>query len=208
MRLLGIAVMASSLTIVSGCATIEDMMPFGPSTGATPATATSTTPGLAIDRKTGYPPYAMMKGTVLIAPNGAKRTDFYFWLNEKNTEKVIRYLDEENKYANEVMTATVDLQRTLREEIKAKAAAVQGTPPFKDGGYWYYERFAPGADFSVIARRKGSMSGPEESLLNGEAEAPKHQQFKVSNYGSSPDGSIFAYAADYAGDRWYTIVPG
>lgn len=206
MRLLGFVAVALSVSAVSACSTISGVMPFGQKTGAEPTTVTSTTPGLAIDRKTNYPPYAMMKGTVLIAPNGAKRTDYYFWLNEKNTEKVIRYLDEENKYANEAMAGTVELQRTLREEIKAKAAAIQGTPPFKDGEYWYYERYAPGADFSTIARRKGSISGPEEILLNGEAEAPKYQQFKVSNYGASPDGAIFAYAADYAGDRWFSIV--
>lgn len=181
-------------------------MPFGPSTGTTPTEATSNTPGLAIDRKTGYPPYAMMKGTVLIAPHGAKRTDFFFWMNEKKTEKVIRYLEEENKYAGELMAHTTDLQKTLREEIRAKAAAVQGAPPFKDGGYWYYERYAAGADYPVIARRKGSMSGAEEIVLDGQAEGPKHQQFKVNNYGASPDGNIFIYAADYAGDRWHTLV--
>jgi oligopeptidase B len=206
MRLLGFVVMSSALTVLSACTTISDLMPFGADSGTTPAEATSTTPGLAIDRKTGYPPYAMMKGTVLIAPHGAKRTDYYFWLNEKKTDKVIRYLEEENKYANELMAHTSDLQKTLREEIRAKAAAVQGTPPFKDGGYWYYERYAAGADFPTIARRKGSMSGPEEVLLDGQTEGRKHQQFKVNNYGASPDGSIFAYAVDYAGDRWHTIV--
>ncbi len=206
MRLLGIVVMSATLTIVSGCATIEDMMPFGQSTGVTPATATSTTPGLAIDRKTGYPPYAMMKGTVLIAPHGGKRTDYYFWLNEKKSMPVIRYLDEENKYAAELMAHTADLQKTLRNEIRAAAGAVAGTPPFKDGGYWYYERYASGADYSVIARRKGSMDGAEEVLLDGQVEGPKHQQFKVNNYGTSPDGNIFVYAADYAGDRWHNLI--
>ncbi len=206
MRLLGFVVMTAVLAATSACTTIGDLMPFGPETGVTPTTATSTTPGLAIDRKTGYPPYAMMKGTVLIAPHGGKRTDYYFWLNEKNTEKVVRYLEEENNYAGELMAHTNDLQRTLREEIKAKAAAVQGTPPFKDGGYWYYERYAPGADFPTIARRKGSMSGPEEVLLDAQAEAPKYQQFKVNNYGASPDGTMFAYAVDTLGDRWHTLV--
>lgn len=207
MRLLGIAVMASALTIVSACATIDDMNPFGASkTGVTPTTATSTTPGLAIDRKTGYPPYAMMKGTVLIAPHGGKRTDYFFWLNEKNTEKVVRYLEEENKYAAEVLAPTADLQKTLRDEIRARAGAVQGTPPFRDGGYWYYERYAPGADYPVIARRKGSMEAPEEILLDGQLEGPRRQQFKVNNYGASPDGNIFVYAVDYAGDRWHNII--
>ena len=124
MRLLGLLVMCSSL-VVTACATIDDMMPFGGSTGTTPETATSTTPGLAIDRKTGYPPYATMKGTVLIAPHGAKRTDYYFWLNEKHSASVIRYLDEENKYAAEVMAPTADLQKRLREDIHRYADAVE-----------------------------------------------------------------------------------
>ncbi len=192
---------------LSACATIDDMMPFGSSkTGVTPQTATSTTPGLAIDRKPGYPPYAMMKGTVLIAPHGAKRTDYYFWLNEKNTEKVVRYLEEENKYTNEAMAHTSELQTTLREEIKAKASAVQGTPPFKNEGYWYYERYVPGADYPLIARSKGTLTAPEEALIDGEVEGPKHDQFKIGNYASSPDGSYFAYAADFTGDRWHTLI--
>ena len=205
MRLLGFVVMTAALASLSACTTIGDLMPFGPDSGATPTTATSTTPGLAIDRKKGYPPYAMMKGTVLIAPHGAKRTDYYFWLNEKNTEKVIRYLEEENKYADELMAHTVDLRRTLQEESRARAAAVQGTPPFKDGAYWYYERYASGSDFPVIARRKGSMTGVEEVLLDEQAESSKFQQFKVNNYGASPDGNIFAYAVDTSGDRWHTL---
>jgi len=206
MRFAGFLVMCAAFSGLSACSTIEDLMPFGPSSGTTPEDAKSTTPGLAIDRKPGYPPYAMMKGTVLIAPHGAKRTDYYFWLNEKRTEKVVRYLEEENKYAGELMAHTADLQKSLRSEIRAKAAAVQGTPPFKSGQYFYYERYAPGADFSAIARRKGSMSGAEEVLLDGQVEGPKHDQFKVNNYGASPDGHIFVYAVDYAGDRWHTLI--
>lgn len=206
MRFAGFAVMCASFIGLSACTTISDLMPFGGDTGTTPETATSTTPGLAIDRKTGYPPFAMMKGTVLIAPHGAKRTDFFFWMNEKKTEKVIRYLQEENEYAGELTAHTADLQKKLREEIRARAAAAQGAPPFKDGDYWYYERYAPGADFPVIARRKGTMNAPEEVLLDGQAEGPKHQQFKVNDYGSSPDGAIFVYAVDYAGDRWHNII--
>jgi oligopeptidase B len=206
MRFAGFAVMCASFIGLQACTTISDLVPFGGDSGATPETATSTTPGLAIDRKTGYPPFAMMKGTVLIAPHGAKRTDFFFWMNEKKTENVIRYLQEENEYAGELTAHTADLQKKLREEIRARAAAAQGAPPFKDGGYWYYERYATGADFPVIARRKGTMTAAEEVLLDSQAEGPKHQQFKVNNYGASPDGTIFVYAVDYAGDRWHNII--
>ena len=194
---------------VAACTSLSDMPLIG--IGEQPAqhgatVAESKTPGLAIDRPSGQPPYAAMKGTVLIAPNGAKRTDFFYWLNEKNTQKVFNYLQEENKYATEMMAHTSDLQERLRAEVKARASANQGTPPFKVDGYYYYERFAPNADYPVVARRKGSLSAPEEIVFDEEAAGSQHQQFHVGNYAASPDGRIFAYAADYEGDRWYQIL--
>src|SRR6185436_17660328 len=149
---------------VASCTSLSDMPLLGvgdqPAQG--PVIAESKTPGLAVDRPSGQPPFAAMKGTVLVAPNGAKPTDYFYWLNEKNTQKVFNYLQEENKYASEMMAHTSSLQEKLRGEIKARASANQGTPPFKVDGYYYYERFAPNADYPVVARRKGSLSAPEE----------------------------------------------
>lgn len=206
MRPVRTVLLCASILALSACASLKDMMPFGQSTGTTPTTATATTPGLAIDRKQGFPPYAMMKGTMLIAPHGAKRTDYYYWLNEKNTEKVVRYLEEENKYAGEALAHTADLQTKLRDELRARMGARPGTPPFRDGGYWYYERYAPGADYPVVARRKGAMTAPEEILVDGEQEGTKHNQFVLGQYASTGDGAIFAWTADHEGDRWFTLV--
>lgn len=181
-------------------------MPFGKETGASPQTVTITTPGLAVDRKPGFPPYAQMKGTMLIAPHGAKRTDYYYWLSEKNTEKVVRYLEEENRYAGEAMAHTAAMQAALRTEITARMGARPGTPPFRDGADWYYERFAPGADYPVVARRRGSMAAPEEILLDCEVEGQKYNQFVLGHYTATGDGAIFAWTADHEGDGWFTLT--
>ena len=196
---------------LAGCTSLHDLPLLGsgdaPAVPGQPAAPVeSKTPGLAVDRVAGQPPYALMRGTVLIAPNGAKRNDYFYWLNEKNTLKVFNYLQEENKYAAEALAHTADLQERLRGEIKARAGASQGAPPFKIDGYYYYERYAANADYPVIARRKGSLSAPEEIVFDEQAEGSTHQQFHLNNYATSPDGRIFAYAADYEGDRWYTIL--
>ena len=206
MHFVRLALLTASLAALSACASVKDMMPFGPSTGTTPQTVTITTPGLAVDRKPGFPPYAEMKGTMLIAPHGAKRTDYYYWLSEKNTEKVVRYLEEENRYAGEAMAHTAALRATLRTEITARLGARPGTPPFRDGGEWYYERFAPGADYPVVARRKASMAAPEEILLDGESEGQKYNQFVLGHYAATGDGAIFGWTADHEGDGWYTLT--
>ena len=73
-----------------GCTSLHDLPLLGSGDQPTQTQAApppeSKTPGLAIDRVAGQPPYAAMKGTVLVAPNGAKRVDYFYWLNEKNTQ--------------------------------------------------------------------------------------------------------------------------
>ncbi|MFN9163559.1 MAG: hypothetical protein ACK6DM_12795, partial [Alphaproteobacteria bacterium] len=101
MHLVRLALLTVALVALPACSSVGGLMPFGKVSGTSPQTVTMNTPGLAVDRKPGFPPYALMKGTMLIAPHGAKRTDYYYWLSERNTEKVIRYLEEENRYAGE-----------------------------------------------------------------------------------------------------------
>ncbi len=206
MHLARLALLTVALAALPACSSVGGLMPFGKVSGTSPQTVTMNTPGLAVDRKPGFPPYALMKGTMLIAPHGAKRTDYYYWLSERNTEKVIRYLEEENRYAGEAMAHTGALQASLRVDITAQLAARPGTPPFKDGAYWYYERFATGADYPVVARRRDTMAAPEEIMLDGEREGQKYNQFVMGTYASTGDGAIFAWTADHEGDRWYTLT--
>src|SRR5262249_59388965 len=79
-------------------------------------------------------------------------------------------------------------------------------PPLKVDGYYYYEGHTGGADYPVIARRKGTLSAPEEIVFDAQTEGSQHKQFHLGKYAASPDGRIFAYAADYEGDRWYNIL--
>src|ERR1044071_8129778 len=68
---------------VAACTSLNDLplLGMGDQPAQTVVPTESKTPGLAIDRPKGQPPFAAMKGTVLIAPNGAKRTDYFYWLN-------------------------------------------------------------------------------------------------------------------------------
>ena len=52
--------------------------------------------------------------------HGDKRTDNYFWLNERENPEVIKYLEEENAYEEFMMKDTEELQEELYEEMKAR----------------------------------------------------------------------------------------
>ena len=53
----------------------------------------------------------------LVAHNDV-RVDNYFWLNNKNDENVINYLNTENKYTKQVLKKTEDRQKELFGEMK------------------------------------------------------------------------------------------
>ena len=56
----------------------------------------------------------------VLEKHGDVRVDPYFWLNQRENPEVIQYLEEENKYADEVMKDTESLQSLLFEEMKAR----------------------------------------------------------------------------------------
>jgi len=56
----------------------------------------------------------------ILETHGDKRTDNYFWLNERENPEVLKYLEEENAYANFIMEDTEEFQEELFEEMKAR----------------------------------------------------------------------------------------
>lgn len=152
-----------------------------------------------------YPPIAQIRPSVLIAPHGASREDNYFWLANRKDESVVNYLKDENAYAGKMMAKTETLQDRLGSEIRAHIPPASETPPFKMGQYFYVERFPHGANYFVLTRRQGSLSGPEEPVIDFNKEASAHNQFVLRHYTTSSDGQLFGYSADLNGDRLHTI---
>jgi oligopeptidase B len=150
------------------------------------------------------PPVAKIEPKTLEL-NGVTRTDNYYWLRDKTNPDVVAYLNAENAYAE---TQLSPLKATIDELYKEMADrlddAKKGVPYF-DNGYWYEERFAEGANYQVIIRRKGTLQAPEEVVLDVPELAKSHKQFNLNKWEVSPDGSLVAYAADLSGDRMHTI---
>ena len=64
-------------------------------------------------------PVAEKKIERLVA-HGETRLDPYFWMNQREDQKVIDHLNKENAYREQIMSGTVALQETLFEEIKGR----------------------------------------------------------------------------------------
>jgi oligopeptidase B len=77
--------------------------------------------------------------------------------------------------------------------------------PYRERGYWYYERFETGREYPVHARRAGSLAAPEEVMLDLEELARDRDFYEVGALEVSPDGRLLAYAEDTVGRRQYTL---
>ena len=137
--------------------------------------------------------------------HGYTLTDDYFWLREKGNPEVIKYLEGENAYTEEVMKATKGFQETLYTEMLGRIKQTDLSVPSRIGDYFYYSRTEEGKQYPYMCRRKGSMDGAEEILLDLNALAEGKKFLSLGAYAVSDDGTWLAYSTDSTGYRQYNL---
>jgi oligopeptidase B len=139
------------------------------------------------------------------AIHGRTLTDDYFWLREKSNPDVIKHLEAENAYTEAVMAPTKVLQQNLYDEMLGRIKQTDLSVPTRIGDYVYYSRTEEGKQYPYRCRRKGSMSGAEEILLDLNKLAEGHSFLSVAAFNVSDDGNLLAYSTDISGYRQFTL---
>ena len=137
--------------------------------------------------------------------HGHTRIDPYYWLNERANPKVIAYLQAENAYTDALMKPTIGLQEKLYQELVGRKKQNDMSVPYSDNGYWYYTRFVAGKNYPVYCRKKATLQGHEEIMLDGNRMAEGKAYFAIGDVEVSPDNSILAYSVDNVSRRQYRI---
>ncbi len=133
------------------------------------------------------------------------RIDNYYWLNDRENEDVIAYLNAENDYTKRMMQHTEGFQKALFEEMKGRIKEDDTTVPYKLNGYWYLTRYETGKDYPVYVRKKDSLEAPEEILFDCNVMAKDHAYFNLGGISISPDNTMAAFSTDIVSRRQYTI---
>jgi oligopeptidase B len=137
--------------------------------------------------------------------HGHVRVDNYYWLNERENPEVIEYLEAENEYADAVMAHAKNFEDALFEEIKGRIKQTDMSVPYKFDDYFYYTRYEEGEEYPIYCRKKESLEGAEEIMLNVNVLAEGHEFYMVRSTRVSYDKDILAFAVDTVGRRKYTI---
>ncbi|SHI79879.1 oligopeptidase B [Hymenobacter daecheongensis DSM 21074] len=168
------------------------------------AAQAQTSPSSATTPAMTKPPVAASKPKQLASPFGT-RTDNYYWLNERENPEVLSYLNAENAYFEQQMAPVKALQETLFQEIKGRIKEQDESVPYRDNGYYYYTRYEQGGEYPIYCRKKGSLTAPEEVLLNGNEMGKGKAYFQIGGFAVSDDNQTLAYAADTVSRRLYTL---
>ena len=136
---------------------------------------------------------------------GDKRVDDYFWLREKNNPDTITYLNAENTYTDAAMAPHAALRDTLYKDMLSRIKETDENVPYKKGDYFYYSRTEMGKQYAIYARKKGSLTAPEEIMLDLNVLAEGKKFLGIGGLTVSPNGKQLAYSVDFTGFRQYTL---
>jgi len=144
------------------------------------------------------------------------RIDDYFWMRlsdeQKNaenpdaqTQDVLDYLNAENKYLDEVMQHTENLQEKLYNEIVGRIKKDDQSVPVNDNGYSYYTRYEEGDDYALYCRKKIDEDATEEIMLDGQEMAKGFSYYGIGGRSVSPNNKLITFGIDTVSRRSYTI---
>ncbi|MEE9169155.1 MAG: S9 family peptidase [bacterium] len=137
--------------------------------------------------------------------HGDVRIDNYYWLKERESPEVIEYLTKENEYTEDMMAHTKELEDVLFEEIKGRIKQTDMSVPYKLDDYYYYTRYEDGKEYPIYCRKKESLDGTEQIMIDVNELAEGHEFCSVRGREVSFDQNILTFSADTVGRRLYTI---
>jgi oligopeptidase B len=157
-----------------------------------------------IKKMTATPPIAKIIAKELEI-HGHKRTDNYYWLNDKENPAVIDYLKAENAYLDTILGHTKETQDKLFAEMKGRIKEQDESVPYKLDDYFYYARYEVGKEYAIYCRKKGTLEAKEEVMIDGNELAKGYSYFSLGGIQVSFNQDIIAYSIDTVSRRIYTL---
>ena len=159
------------------------------------------------------PPQAIAK-THEIDLHGVKINDSYAWLRDtewktpedgvKNQE-ILDYLKAENSYTDAFFKPLTSKIKEIFEERRGFLQKIDESVPIKRDNYFYYSRQTLEQNYPVYLRKKDSLEGPEEIIMDVNVEAKKHSFFRLGGFSVSPSHNLLAYTVDTTGNEFFEL---
>jgi oligopeptidase B len=158
---------------------------------------------------TVIPPVAEIKPKEFVA-HGDKRVDNYYWMNDffkkgADSTKTVDYLKAENDYLDTMLAASKTFRENLFTEMKGRIKEKDESVPYKDNGYFYYDRFEEGGQYSIYCRKKDTADAKEEITHNANKAAEGKNYYSAPGLVVSDNNEMMAIGEDDVSRRLYKL---
>jgi oligopeptidase B len=140
-----------------------------------------------------------------VSVHGDLRIDDYFWLRERDNPEVLAHLRAENAHAEAWFKPLDGFKDRLYAEMLARIQQDDEAVPYRKGAYWYSSRTETGKQYATQLRRRGTLDGPEQVLLDLNQLAQGKPFLQAGAGAVSPDGRLYAYSLDETGALDFTL---
>lgn len=137
--------------------------------------------------------------------HGQKIEDPYAWLKDKKNPETIQYIEAENAYREALTKHLKPSEEKLYKETLSHIKQTDLSVPVRDNGFWYYSKTEEGKQYPMYCRKKGSLDGAEEVLLDVNKLAEGQKFMSAQPLGASDDGQLYAFMTDVTGFREYYL---
>ena len=98
------------------------------------------------------PPVAEKRPHAVVSPHGT-RSDPYYWLREKGSPEVVKYLEAENAHTEATSAELKPFVEALYAEMLGRIKQTDLGVPTRDGHYYYYRRTVEGLQYPIRCRK-------------------------------------------------------
>jgi oligopeptidase B len=143
--------------------------------------------------------------------HGRTFVDPYYWLREKGSPDVVKYLEAENAYTEEVTADLKPFSEALYAEMLGRIKQTDLSVPTREGRFYYYRRTVEGQQYPIRCRKPAGPDGafresaPEEVLLDQNEMAKGLAFLSVGEFEVSDDDARLMYSTDTTGFRQYKL---
>lgn len=142
--------------------------------------------------------------------HGDVREDDYYWLKDRDNPEVIDYLEDENRYYDEVMRPLEKLTEQIYESMVNRVPDMEEQVPVQHGPFFYYSRLEKNKQYPIYARKKATSraflsEAKEEIVLDLNELSGEDDYLSVTVQRRSNDHKRLAYLENRDGTDRYTI---
>ena len=142
--------------------------------------------------------------------HGDVREDDYYWLKDRTNPEVIEYLEEENRYYDEIMRPLEEQTEQIYQSMVDRVPDSEVKVPVQHGQFFYYSRLDKAKQYPIYARKRATsrallQEAPEEAVLDLNDLAADGDYLSVTVQRMSTDQNRLAYLENRDGTDRYTI---